>query len=73
MRKRIIIYVALALVLLLGAYIYGGMFWAEKSNESINTEDSNKDMDLFERLSGAGSMSEESRQDMINRLDKAKP
>jgi uncharacterized membrane protein len=71
MRKRIIIYVALALGILLVAYIYGGMFWAQKSDRTMET-DTAEDISQLERLQNAGAMSEESRQDMINRLDKAR-
>ncbi len=73
MKKRVVILIAIGLVIILGTYIYLGMYWAETSKiesavETINPEE----IDVRARLQEAGAMSEESRLEMIERLQNAK-
>jgi len=74
MSKRVIIISVIGLIIILGVYIYLGMFWAEKTNEvneEVNDASLMQDEELLERLQDAGTMSEEGRQEMLNRLENA--
>lgn len=74
MKKRIVVYISLGLIAVLGLYIYFGMYTAQKGeNASIDTESvsNNRSADAVERLKNSGAMSEESRLEMVDRLKNA--